>query len=174
MRFNQREILFISSGLIVLIFLAVFFLVVEPLSDGRDKLKSINSRMSEDLAEMMHLASEYKELAAAKTQIKNEVKARDKNFAPFSFLETLARQAGLGQSIESITPVASASDDNEKMAEFELRLKGIGLSQLVRFLYSIESSNKVLFVNTLHLKPRYMTPDTIDVTLRVSTPASSS
>ncbi|MBW1714178.1 MAG: type II secretion system protein M, partial [Deltaproteobacteria bacterium] len=156
MRLNQREIAVISAGLVIILGLGVYFFLLAPLAARRDRLKAITSRLEKDLTEMRVLAAEYETLASRQARLRNRVETRGKDFAPFSYLETLARQAGLGGNIESMTPMASTVDEGAAMAEFEVRLAGIGLEELVRFLYSIETSDKVLFINNLRIRPRYL------------------
>jgi len=159
--------------LAILILLGLNFLVIEPLSKQAGNLREVTGRLEQDLDEMRVLAEEYKTLAKRQEQIEARVEAREQGFAPFSYLETLARQAGLGDEIESMTPVTSLGDEAGKTEEIELRLSGIGLDKLVGFLYRIETSDKVLFVNNLHIRPRYLEPERLDVTLRIATPTAS-
>ncbi|MBW2090990.1 MAG: type II secretion system protein M [Deltaproteobacteria bacterium] len=171
MKLNQREILIVSAGLVVIFFAGIYLFLLAPLTERRDQLKVVTNRLEKNLVEMKVLAAEYQALANRQAQLRNRVQTRGKDFAPFSYLETLARQAGLGENIESMTPMASAGDEGTPMAEFNVKLSGIGLKELVRFLYRIENSDKVLFINNLRIRPRYLTPTQLDVTLRVATPA---
>ncbi len=173
MRLNQREIAVISTGIVVLIFLGGYFLLMEPLMERRDKLKVVTARLEKNLIEIQQLAAEYKSLNDRKDRLRARVQARGAGFAPFSYLETLARQSGLGTNIESMTPLVSTTEEGQGLVEFEVRLSKIGLNELIRFLYRIETSDKVLLVYNLHIRPRYLTPDRLDVTLRVATPAST-
>ncbi|MBW1710758.1 MAG: type II secretion system protein M [Deltaproteobacteria bacterium] len=171
MKLNQREIIVVSVGLVIIFCVGVYLFLLAPLADRRDRLKVVTSRLEKNLVEMRSLAAEYQALSNKQAQLKTRVQARGKDFAPFSYLETLARQAGLEENIESMTPMTSASAEEAAMVEFDVRLSGIGLKELVRFLYRIETSDKVLFINNLRIRPRYLTPNQLDVTLRVATPA---
>ncbi|MFH1091358.1 MAG: type II secretion system protein GspM, partial [Pseudomonadota bacterium] len=167
MKLRRREKMIIGLGVLVLLGLAVYFAVVEPVIQRRDSLKKLTLRMETDLREMRNLAARYKALAESKNQLERQVSTRGKGFAPFAYLENLARESGLTGQIESMTPVAAKVEEGQaQMAEFDLRLSGIGLPQLVNFLYRLESSDKVFFVVNLNIRPRYLTPDLLDVTLR--------
>jgi len=173
MRLSQREIIVISTGIMIVVLLGGYFILVEPIVEKRDRLKLVTIRLEKNLIEIQQLAAEYKTLKDRKTQLRAKVQARGEGFAPFSYLETLARQSGLGTSIESMTPLVSPTEEDRGLAEFEVRLSKIGLNELIRFLYRIETSDKVLLVYNLHIRPRYLTPNQLDVTLRVATPAST-
>ncbi|MEW5725254.1 MAG: type II secretion system protein GspM [Thermodesulfobacteriota bacterium] len=175
MRINRRERTFLGAGALVLALLAVYFLIVAPLSERRQKLEALTGRLEEDLAELRRLAAQYQTLARVKEELEKRVQGRGGRVAPFAFLESLARESGLTGRIESMTPVASPSGEEGRaaLAEFDVRLSGIGLLELVRFLYRLESSDAVFFVVNLNIRPRYLNPELLDVSLRLASPKSA-
>ena len=174
MKMNTREQAFVSMGVIVLLGLAIYFLIIEPVQKQESRYRSQTRAIQNELAEMRTLAAQYKSLAERQEQLEKQVQERGNDFAPFSYLENVARDTGLIGQIESMTPVASAMEDGRSsLSQFDVRLKGIGLRALVRFLHKIESSEKVFFVENLNIRPRYLTPEVLDVTLRLSTPVTT-
>jgi len=173
MRLNRRESIFIISGILVLVILGFYFLLVEPLAARRDKLEQLSTRLEGDLAEIQSLAAQYKAVAAQKARLQDQVQARGQDYAPFSYLENMAQETGLTGRIESMTPVAASTEEGRGLlAEFDVRLSGVGLMELVHFLYRLEASDKVFFVISFNIRPRYLSPDILDVTLRLATPAA--
>ena len=122
---------------------------------------------------MEALAARYREASGLKERMDRLLKERGPGFAPFSYLENLARESGLTGKIESMTPVASSSEDQDRMTEVDLRLSGIGLPELIRFLYKLETSNKVFLVVNMNIRPRYLSPDKMDVSLRLASPSAT-
>ncbi|MBU2549966.1 MAG: type II secretion system protein M [Proteobacteria bacterium] len=175
MKLSRRETTFVGVGVIILAALVLNFLVIEPLAARRDRYREMAARMEADLAEMRSMAAQYQALAGQRDRYQRQVHERGGDFSPFSYLENLASESGLTGQIESMTPVATAAaeDGRARRAEFDLRLSDIRLLDLVRFLYRIESSEKVFFVINLNIKPRYLNPDSLDVTVRLATPAAS-
>ncbi|MFH1139344.1 MAG: type II secretion system protein GspM [Pseudomonadota bacterium] len=174
MRLNSREKVVVGAGLLVALIVAVFFLVVDPLDQGRDQLRRRAEKLKNDLQEMHYLAAQYQALSVGRDQFQKQVQARGGDFAPFSYLENIARESGLTGQIESMTPVAAGmNEDGPKMAEIDIRLAGIGLGELTRFLYRLETSEKVFFVVNLNIRPRYLTPRQLDVTVRLASPLAS-
>ena len=173
MKLQRREKLFIWGGSIILLVVGFYLLILEPMANRREYMIRQTVDLKLQLQEMRNLAAQYKTLAMRQEQIQKQVSERGQGFTPFSYLENMARQAGLTGQIESMTPVASAAGENQyNLAEFDLRLGGIGLPQLVRFIYSIESSDKVFFVVNLNIRPRYLSPELLDVSLRLATPTA--
>lgn len=174
MKLNRRERTFVGVGLIVLAVLALYFLVIEPVAAGRDRLARLNARMELELAEIKILAAQYRALAGRQALLQQQDQNRKGDFAPFSYLENLAREAGLTGRIESMTPVASSGEEGRKArTEFDVRMSGIRLLDLVRFLYRLETSDKLIFVVNLNIRPRYLNPDLLDVSLRLAAPAAT-
>jgi len=174
MRLSPRESAFIGFGLILLIVLGVYFLLLEPLAERRDRLERLTARLEGDLTEMQALAARYQAMTAAQNRLRGQVQARGRTFAPFSYLENLAQEAGLSGQIESMTPVPSgpAEEGRPALTEVDVRLTGIKLLELIRFLYRIEASDKVFFIINLNIRPRYLSPDLLDVNLRLATPTA--
>lgn len=171
MRLKQREKIVIAAGLVILLGLGYYFFLVEPLQKGRIKLESNAKKLHQDLRQMHVLAAQYKGLSKNRDQLEKQVKTRGQGFKPMSYLENLAKEVGLTGRIESMTPVTSLADDGRTgLTEIDLRFSGIGLKELVKFLYRIESSEKVFWVVNLNIRPRYLTPHFIDVSLRLASP----
>ena len=174
MKLNLRETLILGFGLIFAVGVAMYLLVIEPMQIKRDKNRQLAARLQTDLAEMKSLAAQYKSVAEGRIRMQNQVEARGSDFSPFSYLENLARETGLTGQIESMTPVMVLADEGKPQTDqFDVRLAGIGLLELVRFLYKIESSDMAFFVENLNIKPRYLSPRLLDVTLRLSSPKAS-
>lgn len=175
MRLNLREKTFLAVGLALILALGFYFLVVEPLAEAAERRRGLVARLEEELTEVRAVAAQYQALSARQRRFQAQVEARGQDFSPFSHLENLARQAGLEGRIESMTPVASSGEEGGPgYAEFDIRLREIKLLTLVRFLYRLEASEQVFVVVNLTIRPRYLSPDQLDVSLRVATPAPAS
>jgi general secretion pathway protein M len=173
MRINRREQIFLGVGAAFIIILGLYFLLIQPLAESSDKLERTTARLRQELVEMNALAAQYQDLAAGQDRLAEQVRSRGTDFTPFSYLENVARETGLTGRIESMTPVMTTADDRTGLVQFDVRLSGIGLLELVRFLYKLETSDKVFFVENLNIRPRYLTPEQLDVSLRLASPKSS-
>lgn len=174
MKLSRRESTMIWTGALILVLILFYLLLIEPMVDGqKDKTIRI-AKKKEELIEIRELAMQYNGLKTGRGDMEGKLKSRGPGFSPFSFLENLAGEAGLTGRIESMTPVAGASENGGPVVdEFDLRITGIGLSELVNFIYRLESSENGFFVINLNIRPRYLTPETIDVSLRVASPKAS-
>ena len=66
-------------------------------------------------------------------------------------------------------PALAAPGELFRESSVEMRLEGIALQQLTRYLYDIERAPQLLRVRRLHIKPHPANPDLLDVTFQVST-----
>lgn len=173
MRINRREKLVLWLGGVVLAAVVFYFLGVEPLAARHEKIKRSTAGLEQELEQMKILAAQYKAASRRRDQLKKRVESRGPGFTPFSALENMAGESGLTGRIESMTPVGSIAEEGKPaMDAFDIRLSGIGLPQLVGFLYRIEKSDKVFIVINLNVRPRYLKPELLDVSLRLATPAA--
>jgi type II secretory pathway component PulM len=169
MKLNTREKSFIVGGAVVVVLLTLWFAAVEPLTNRRERFGDLTMRLKGDLVEMRDLSAQYKALQASRLRIERSAGAGGEA-TPFAYLESLARESGLTGSIESMTPVGGAEGGP---TELDVRLAGIGLDELVNFLYRIESNEAVFVIVNLNIRPRYLSPDRLDVSLRLASIGTS-
>ena len=153
----------------------MYLLVIEPMQIKRDKNRQLAARLQTDLAgnEIPGRPS-TSPWPRAGSVCKTRSKPGGPIFRHSVTWKNLARETGLTGQIESMTPVMVLADEGKPQTDqFDVRLAGIGLLELVRFLYKIESSDMAFFVENLNIKPRYLSPRLLDVTLRLSSPKAS-
>jgi general secretion pathway protein M len=68
-----------------------------------------------------------------------------------------------------MTPALTTPGELFRESSVEMRLEGITLQQLTRYLFDIEQAPQLLRVRRMHIKPRPANPDLLDVTFQVST-----
>ncbi len=161
-RLGKRERIILITGAV---FLAVFFLatgMILPLVNAHSALeKNIAQKEQQiikafDLAAKIHSVEKISEKAALR---------KDSGFSVFSFIEKLASNTGVKNRLEYIKPISGSSAPGQEI--IEVRIKGIGLHELVQILEYIDSSPHPLMVKKLYL--RRLTKDkTLDITFQVS------
>jgi general secretion pathway protein M len=88
----------------------------------------------------------------------------------FAFLEKLAVQAGVNGNIDYMKP-SSVLDKVSRieLSLVEMKLKGIKLSQLMSYLYLVETSENVVFVKRLAISMDGKNKRSISAVLHVET-----
>lgn len=161
----RRERLLLAGGVVLLFFLIFFQL----LSSGHKRMKTlerVNGKLEKDLEEMYHLQSRYLILEERLKSFDERMVTRPPNFTLFSHLENLASQTGIKERIDYLKPEEAIVSEKYRKSLVGVKLRGVTLEQLTKYLYSIESSPHSLEVRRLHIVPKQ---GLLDVTFEAST-----
>jgi general secretion pathway protein M len=131
-----------------------------------DRLVAVKER---DLQQLKTLQESYLAQKNLMEEVNQSLAQRGQDFAIFSFLEDLANKTGIKDNIMYMKPALTTPGELFRESSVEMRLEGIALQQLTRYLYDIERAPQLLRVRRMHIKPRPANPDLLDVTFQVST-----
>ena len=120
-----------------------------------------------DLEKSVRLARNVSPLRAALEQVEERITPGEKTNL-FTLLETLAEQADVKKQLESIKPKQPSGNQRYPETRVEVSLRGASLTQIVEFLYRIESANSHLIVRSVRIKSRSDDTGLLDVSLSVS------
>jgi Tfp pilus assembly protein PilO len=169
MKLGRREKLVIIVGGVAVVLLLFYRFGLSPALERLRTLDRLVAIKERDLHQMKALRETYLAQKTVMEELNRSLAQRDPNFAIFSFLEELANKIGIKSNIMYIQPALSTSGGLFRESSVEMRLEGIGLQQLTRYMYDIERAPQLLRVRRMHLKPRPANPDLLDVTFQVST-----
>lgn len=164
----KRERLLLSGG-IVLLLLLIFF---QLLSSGHKRMRTlerVSEKLEKDLKEMYRLQNRYLALEERLKSFEERIITRPANFTLFFHLEDLASQAGIEERIDYLKPEERIVSERYRRSLVRVKLRGITLGQLTKYLYSIESSPHSLEIRRLHIAPQYTKQGLLNVTFEVST-----
>lgn len=169
MKITRRERLLLGLGiglLLPLLFIRFCF------SPGHRKMKRLAGaivRQEKDLKEMIKLRDRYQGLEAKLKVFEEGMAQRPAGFTLFSYLESLATQSGMGEKIDYLKPRESAMSERYKRSLMKMKLTGITIENLTRYLHLLESSPYFLQVRRVRIMPQYGSQGLLDVTFEVST-----
>ncbi len=152
--------------------IAIVVLLLLPALDRREKLERLISAQEEQVNRINALSENWQRISRTRNEVLSKIEARGKDFALFSYLETLAGEAGLKSAIQYMRPLTFPQGDAREgfvKRGIEVRLKEVEIVNLVKYLYSIEYSEKMLKVEYVHVKPLYTDPRYLNTTLRIVT-----
>lgn len=165
----KRERMALLGGGSFLFLLLLYQLGISPLRERIEILEGKIRSREEDLEEIRSLKNEYRSQRQNLKLIEQGLVAREEGFHLFSFLERLTVECGIRERISSMKPRERPVSDSYKESVVEVKLKGIDLSELAAYLYSIENPNRFLTINNLCLKPQRASPGKVEVSFEVST-----
>jgi len=149
---RRNQIAILTIGGIVVLGVLYYLLVFSPSAARERTLRERIRKKESDIAQMMQLRNEWRELKSRHSRV-DLLKRRGNNFALLSFLEGLSRKVGINDRIRYMKPVSFPETTSSMRQEgVELRLDGLSMGDLVRYLYHIEYSKKLLGVPRIKIQ----------------------
>jgi general secretion pathway protein M len=164
---QSRERLFIGGAGAALVVFLIFKLAIDPTFKHYAELDRQIVTARRQLNELRTMQQEYQRQKSVVDSINNQLK-KQQNFAIFSRLEELAGQTGIRNKILYMKPTVSTPSEVYNEESVEIKMEGVTLEQLVRYLHQIESSPQLLKIKRLEIKPRFDNRQILTATFRVS------
>ncbi len=170
--FAPREQILVGVGIGVVLLL----LILIPTFCASSRLGKLEKAIESNEKNVTKVVDKSTELQQAQAKMKGlESRIRPKSQVQLTTkLESLATQSGIGQNIDSLKEVPGTPGEDFEEMVVSVRLSRLSLSQIIEFLYGIESQQDIsLQVKRLQLKPRYDNRQQFDANFDVSTFVSS-
>ncbi len=150
---RRYQIAILTIGGIVVLGVLYYLLVFSP-SAARERILRERIRKKEsDIAQMTLFQEEWRELKNRHAGAVDLLKRRGKTFTLLSFLEGLSRKVGINDRIQYMKPVSFPETTSPmQQVGVELRLDGLSMEDLVRYLYHLEYSKKFLVVPRIKIQ----------------------
>jgi general secretion pathway protein M len=164
---QPRERLFLGGAGAVLVLFLLFKFAIDPLFKRSTDLDRQIVTARRQLVELHTMQQEYQRQKTVVDTINSQLK-RQQNFAIFSRLEEFAGQTGIRNKILYMKPTVSTPSEMYNEESVEVKMEGVTLEQLVRYLHHIENSPQLLKIKRLEIKPRFDNRQILTATFRVS------
>ncbi len=167
---NRREKYWMGAGGLLILVVAVFQFGIQPMVEKRRLLETQTAYKTTALGQVKRLKQAYEALATTEGSLTAAYARREKGFTLFACLEALAAKAGVAKQIVYMRPTSAMDKLSKKeMARVEMKLKQIKLSQLMAYLYLVETSENVIFIKRMEIIKDGKHKDGITVLLHVET-----
>ena len=164
---QPRERLFLGGGVALLVLFLFFKVAIDPLFKRSADLDRQIISARRQLAELRTMQQEYQRQKSVVDTINNQLK-QQQNFSIFSRLEEFAGQTGIRNKILYMKPTVSTPSEVYNEESVEVKMEGVTLEQLVRYLHQVENSPQLLKIKRLEVKPRFDNRQILTATFRVS------
>src|SRR5262245_956364 len=164
---QARERLFLGGAGAMLVLFLIFKFEIDPLFNHSAELDSLIFNVHSQLTELRTMQQEYQRQKNVVDSINSQLK-RQQKFAIFSRLEEFAGQTGIRNKILYMKPTVSTPSEVYNEESVEIKMEGVTLEQLVRYLHQIENSPQLLKIKRLEIKPRFDNRQILTATFRVS------
>ncbi len=165
---GTRERIFVIAGSVGLLLALLYTLVIDPLMAHSAQLDRRIDKAQRDLQELYTLQREYQGQKRVLDHINARLQ-RQKGVAIFSRLEELAGDTGIRSKILYMKPTVSTPSEAYEEESVEIKMEGVTLEQLIRYLYQVENSPQFIKIKRLYIKPRFDNRQLLTAIFRVST-----
>lgn len=165
---QTRERILVIGAVVVVLLTLVFLLVIDPQLARSTRLDRQIRAAQSQLRDIQRESREYLRHKRVLDQINRQL-TRQRTFSLFSRLEQLARQTGIRKQIQYMKPTVSTPNDLYREDAVEIKMEGVTLVQLIRYLDRVEKSPQLLKIKRLSVKPQRKNRQMLSAVIRVST-----
>jgi len=169
MKLVKREKYLILFGSLAVIVFLVVQLAVFPFLEKKNRLARGVEARAQGLKEMRLLAGEYQLGRQETSDVRRILSERPPGFTLFSFLERAATDSAVRENIKYMKPSTAQTTGPYKELMVEMKLERITLGQLVNYLYSIESPDRMIGIKRLSINEYRQDPGYLDTVIQVIT-----
>jgi general secretion pathway protein M len=167
---NRRERILVNSGAVFVALFLLVRLVVVPLSGQQAHLGKRLVEKKEMLQQMLTVRKEVAALSHRMSDSKTGLTGREENFTLFSFLDQLAGEAGVKENITYMKPSTEETGQGERrLSQVELKLEAVSLENLISYMYKIETSRNMVFVQRVSISRQEKDIGGVDAVMQVVT-----
>lgn len=166
-RLTPREKLLIVASAVLVAVWALFAFTVKPVIARMETLRRTIPEKQSELAKLRARSAEYVLLREHLANLQAKVALQDEGFELLPFLESLIGQCGLAEKVTKMKPYTVPLGSNYRQTIVEIKLDNVTLSQLVDFLWKVESSKALVKAKSLHIKKNPTNRDLLDSTFEI-------
>lgn len=165
---GTRERMFVLGAAVAILLVLLFTLVVDPLMAQSARLDRQIVKTQRDLQELHALQRDYEGRKRILDSINQQLKGQ-RNFSIRSRLDEIAGRSGIRNKILYMKPTVSVPSEAYDEEGVEIKMEGVTLEQLIRYLHQVETSPQFLRIKRLYIKPRFDNRQILTAIFRVST-----
>jgi general secretion pathway protein M len=161
---TQRDRLALLIGGLIVAAALIFFGIAAPYRASMQRLDTRIAARQRQLAEMQTLRQECLQLRR-KLAANEQRMAASTDFSLFALVENLSVRFAGRNSLVYMRPRPTVVQNGYREDSVEIKLENIGLSQLVRLLYAVDTGREPVQVKALRIKTRFDDRSLLDAVL---------
>ncbi len=167
MRLTRREKLLAVVLAIIAAAWGLFAFAVRPAIERVGTLTRVIPERQSELEILHAKASEYIALRDGLETLHTKIASQEKAFELLPFLESLIRECGLAKKVATMKQQVSQLEPNHCETIVEIELQNLTLSQLVNFLWQVESSKVLARTKSLYIKKNLANTNLLDSVVEI-------
>ena len=169
MDLTKREKTLVVGGILFLAILLGLQFVVRPAMEQVTTLRRVVADKRETLIRLRAMSVEYEKLEGEVSRLRSMIERQDQGPGILTTVERLRETAGLSENALSLKPTTVTMDDGYQETVVEIRLEGITLAQLVRFLSQLESLELAGGIKSLEVRHADRSPGSLRAVVQLAT-----
>ena len=167
-RLSNREKMILSA---LGVFLAVTFFwlaIYEPAVEKQKILVRKIAIKKEELITVRALSTRVSSLKSQLSQFEARLVKKGAGSSPLAETEAVAVSSGVRDKITAMSPSPPVTNDRFIETLMEIKMKGVTLSGLIRFLESLTGPKNAARVNRIVIRPEFDDPSQLAVSLTLA------
>ncbi len=151
-RLTKREKLLALSLAGFAAVLSVYVFAVRPAAERLDTLGRLIPRKNDELRKLNAKSKEYAFLRESFEQFHSKVTSQQEDFRLLPYIESLIRQSGIERNLASMEQQELPLESDYIETVVQLRLENMTLRKLIDFLSTVQSSEALARIKSLHIQ----------------------
>lgn len=160
---RERTLLLVMGGVVA--FAAAYYLIVSPMIDYMKNSDEETRKNQESLNRLDKIYEDYKDVQAKKTA--HLALLRNKNENITTLIEQWANSTNIARNIAYTRGTQSTIQNKFTRVTTNVKIEGVPIQSLIKFLYEIESSNQLLNLSYLRIYQGLKGADTYDAVIKI-------
>ncbi len=166
-RAKREQYMLLGGGFILVLLLTIDWGIL-PAIERIDRLDRLISQKEQDVSTFNQLNGSYQLTHRQLNKIKAQLDRQEATFSLVAYLEQLTITQRMNHTVVGLRPQSSAPYEGYQETAVELSLEKVALSQIIRFLETLESSQQYIHVKRFSMKSRFSDSSLLDIRLTVS------
>jgi len=151
-KLSKREQDLLLAASVVIILALIVPLIFSPALERRQALTNQLKAKKDTLIQMKELERRYADIQRSVVAEKAMAMRRDKSFTLFSFLDRLAQESNVKESVAYMKPSTRKLEGSDlTLSNVKVKLDGITIKQAEEFIYKVETSDQMVHIRSMSL-----------------------
>ncbi|MDY6967984.1 MAG: type II secretion system protein GspM [Spirochaetota bacterium] len=162
---SQREKTLLKILITFILIVFIYFLIISPIIDF---INSSDEEMSDNIGNLNKLDriyNEYMEISEKKSRYLKQLNKKNENIT--SLIEQWANSTNIASNIAYTRRTQSNIQNKYIRITTNVKFDGVAIQPLLKFIYEVENSGKLLKINYLRIYQGLKGTNTYDVILKI-------
>ncbi len=164
-KLSNREKLLLKILIATVILITGYNFIFMPLINFFSSSDSIIVNDKQKIEQLDRIYSNFKELETKRNQYMSLLKSDSDNIS--TLIEQWAQSSNISRNIAYSRRNQTNVQNKYIRITTDMKLEGVSIQSLLRFIYEIENSNKLVNISYLRINKSYKSPNLYDVNLKI-------